>query len=430
MFSSAAASAAPFELMTGVDALKYPGAARMVAPIPGPGFPWTFYDGDRLAGSADTGPGVAFQGIGTPLYPTNHVGAMSFIFRRGSVPIGGPNVVPFMGIEFLGGPRLDLDGNNSNGARSLIPVAGQTPVEIPGSFSFIDLGINVGGGTIAITDFDALGTNEAAPGLQPEIAVTVSNIAGTTPTGAKTGAINPGFDTRLGTLIPFTGNGGLTGVYRIDGLQFEFWNDSIDPNSSSANVLGTFQQFVRARGWLVLRNPNTCAFPTLNGQGLSSTRWPDVNTNSIGQSFNTANGLAGGSAAVGSGIPQDNYSIAGGGVANGNLGAYLDSVVIPNVPASSDAFVYLESAGFGINNSNDPIYSDSVQHDLVVVACQRLSAGDIDGDGDVDAADRSALIGTLLNPAAPKSAQWLRCDVNNDCRVDGDDIPPFLNNQP
>jgi len=43
-------AAAEFELLTGVDAERKPGVDRLVFPVPGPGFPNTFDDGDRLAG--------------------------------------------------------------------------------------------------------------------------------------------------------------------------------------------------------------------------------------------------------------------------------------------------------------------------------------------------------------------------------------------
>lgn len=425
---SLSAAAEPFELLTGVNMQQYPAPSRFVAPVPGPGFPGTFYDGDRLAGLGAAGPMVTFQGVGTPFFATNQFGATSFILRRGAVPVGGPNVVPFMGIEFLGGPLLDLDGDLTNGARSLIPVVGQTPVAIPGSFSVMQLGVDFANNAITIADLDSTGTNEGGPGIQAEISVTLSTIAGTTNSGGKTGAINPGYDTRLGSLTAFTGTGGmLSGVYRIQDLQFEFWNDTLDPNSSTAAVLGTLQQFVRARGWLIVRDSATCSFPTLTGQGLGGTRWPDVNTNNLGQVFTTANGLAGGSATIISGPGQDNFANRPAGLATGDIGAYLDTVVAPLVPASADMFVYLESAGFGINNSNDPIYTDSVQWDLVVTAIERLNAGDLDADGDVDGLDLNTFVATLLNPGAATNLIKLRSDLNNDCRVDGDDISLFLN---
>src|SRR6185295_11583475 len=125
----------------------------------------SFADGDRLAGTSDTGATVVYQGNGTPMYQPNHVGAMSFLFRRGSVPIPGFGELPLMGIDFLGGPLLDLDGDNSNGVRSLVPVAGNPmPVEIPGSNSHVLMSFNFAVGTATLTSIDATGTNEGGPG--------------------------------------------------------------------------------------------------------------------------------------------------------------------------------------------------------------------------------------------------------------------------
>ncbi|MCK6484778.1 MAG: hypothetical protein HUU22_12665 [Phycisphaerae bacterium] len=418
--------ASPFELMTGVDVQRYPGSIRFVTPLPGGGTPRPMFDGDRLAGSADTGPPVSFQGTGTPLFPTNHVGAMSFIFRRGNIPFYGP----FMGIEFLGGPLLDLDGDLNNGVRRLTPIPNTTPVVIPGTYSFIDLTLDVTGGTATVNNLDATGTNEAGPNIQAAIATTVSTIAGTTPTAGQVGPTNPGFDTRSGDITLFTGTGGgLNGVYRIDNLQFEFWNDSIDPNSGTASTLGTLQQFVIARGWYVRRDCQTGQFPTLSGQGLGSTRWPDIDTAHVGQIYNTAHGLAGGMAIISDGVPpNDIYSMNPNGVAlaGGDLGAYLDTVVVPRVAASSPGFVYLESAGFGINNSGDPVFGDTNGWDLVIVAQERTAAGDLDGDGDVDDADRLLFVQALIDPSSVDACVRARADVNGDGASDGSDVQAFL----
>jgi hypothetical protein len=426
--SASVSLAAPFELLTGVDVRNYPGSARSVAPNPGPGSIGTFFDGDRLAGSSDTGPTVVFQGIGTPIRQPNDVGAMSFLFRRGFIPFGLNR--PFMGIEFLGGPLLDLDGDANNAARSLVPVLGGGLVELPGTFSFVDLSFNAAGGTVTVNDFDARGTNETGFGVQAEVGVTLSTIAGTTNDGGKTGPINA-YDTRQGTLTAFTGTGGtLAGVYRIENLAFEFWNDSIDPNSGTAGQLGTLQHFVTLRGWLVLRNPQTCAFPTLAGQGLGGVLWPAVDASQVGNVFNTANMLAEGTAQIAAGVPRDDYSLSPNGTAlagfGGDLGAYLDGVVRPRVAAECDAYVYLEGAGFGINNSGDPIFTDTIAYDLVLVGQQRLPPGDLDGDDAANADDRALFVDVLLNPGAFSGPIRLRADLNNDCNVDGDDIPPFV----
>src|SRR5262245_44539263 len=367
LVSAGSAAAEPFELLTGIDALHYPGSARLVTAMPGPSFPNYFYDGDRLAGTSDTGPIVQFQGIGTPRYQPNYQGALSFFFRRGTIP-AGPNVIALMGIDFLGGPLLDLDGALSNGVRRFTPIANTSPVEIPGSRSGLDLTLDTAGGAIAINNFDATGTNEGGPNVQAEIATTLVTIAGTNPTGGNDGKTNPSFDIRSGTLTP---HASLPNVYRISNLQVELWYDSIDPNSASASTLGTFQHFCTLRGWLVQRNPQTGQFPMLTGQGLGSTLWPAIDTTHVGQVFSTAHGLAGGTAMIRDGAyPGDVYSSTPNGflLSGGDIGQYFDTVVVPHVSANSNAFVYLESIGFGINNSADPIFGDTNGYDLVVVA--------------------------------------------------------------
>lgn len=391
-----------FDLITGVDATHYPGVSRFVSPNPGPGFPGTFGDGDRLAGTSDVGAVVAYVGTGAPFYAPNHIGATSFLFRRGSVPAGPSANVPLIGIEFLGGPLLDLDGDLNNGTRSFVPVSGQTPVEIPGSASFIELGIDHGGGAIQLLDFDATGTNEGGPNIGPGIATTLTTIAGTGPTGAKAGPINPAIDTRSGALTAYAGvSGTLNGVYRVQNLGFEFWEDTIDGNSATADSLGTLQALGSFRGWLIERGANGL-FPTLAGEGLGTTLWPQVDSSRIAQSFNTAHGLFGGTATINAGVSRDQFNASGnGGVAmtdfGGDLGAYLQNVVAPRVPAGSARFIYLESAGFGINNSNDPIFIDSIAYDAVIVAAAR-----------------------------PRCTGYTRCDANCDGSVNNFDIDPFV----
>jgi hypothetical protein len=71
--------ASPFNLVTGSNPTKYPGPNRNVSPSPGPGFPGTFHDGDRLAGTSDVGVTVAYVGLGTPMYAPNHLGSLSFL---------------------------------------------------------------------------------------------------------------------------------------------------------------------------------------------------------------------------------------------------------------------------------------------------------------------------------------------------------------
>ncbi|RIK67342.1 MAG: hypothetical protein DCC65_07285 [Planctomycetota bacterium] len=433
------AAAEPFYLLTGVDVGKYPGTRRNVAPSPGPGFANGFDDGDRLAGTSDTGGDVVYVGIGSPVYPPNHVGAMSFLFRRATVPSFG-FFIPLMGIDYLGGPLLDLDGDNGNGTRSLIPVSGQNHVEIPGSSSFIDLTINIAGGTVTLNDFDASGTAEGAPGFDGRIAVTLITIAGTTPTGGKTGAINPSIDTRLGTLTPFSGGGALTGVYRVENLGYELWYDSISPDTGTPDDLGTLQHLGTFRGWLVQRDCATGLFPTLAGQGLGSTQWPTIDQSQIGLTHNTAINVFGTTATIAKGSSPDNfatgddYTVGDNGLAcadfGGDIGAYLDNVVVPHLDANAGAFVYLEGAGFGINNSGDPVFSDTIGYDVVMVAQSVAPAqivGDIDGSGAIDFDDAEAMADVLLDATPPSGCDAARADINGDDAVDALDVQGLVN---
>jgi len=386
-----------YHLIIGVDAGLWPGEERDVAPVPGPCCESTLYDGDRLAGNLPAGPTVVFQGSGTPMYDPNEFGSLSFTFRRGSVPFFN-NLYPLQGVDFLGGPLLDLDGDLENGARSLVPVSGETAVAIPDSSSFIDLLIDIAGGEVTLVNFDATGTNEGGPGISAQTATTLTLLAGMSTNGVPGDPINEEVDTRVGVLTAFTGaSTTLTGVYRIEEFGFEFWQDTLLSTSASADTLGTFQFLGAFRGWLVKRDPQTRQFPSLTGEGLGSALWPMVDTSGIGQTFNTANGLAGGSATIRSGITtgsppnqtEDDFTAPGnGGTGPTALGSYLDDVVVPQVDALSDSFVYLEAAGFGINNSGDPIFNDTASYDLLVIAQQApVVDGDYDGDDDADLHD-------------------------------------------
>lgn len=358
-----------FELVTGVAPQSSPDGGRVVAPsgAPANGIPGTFLDGQRLGGTPGAA-AVSYQGTGTPMFSTNQFGSLSFMFRRGSVPINaGPAVLqlPVMSIDYLGGPLIDMDGDTANGSRSLVPVANQTPVTLPGTRSFVDL--SFGAGSVTLNNFDATANNEGSAGFGPEIATTVNTIAGTQPDGSLTGAINPGIDTRSGA----TSATGVTGVTRIDNLGYEMWQDSINPASSTASDLGTLQFLGSLGGFLIERDANG-NFPTLTGQGLGSTLWSAVDTSEVGNTFAAASGVSP-FATIASGVTNDDFTVAGNGGQpltdfGGDLGAYLDQVVIPNIDPLSESFVYLESAGFGINNSFDPVFGDTVGYDVVLIA--------------------------------------------------------------
>lgn len=356
-----------FQLVTGVGAGTQPGAFRVVTSTSGGnGF---FQDGQRLGGTPSSVP------IPSPNPPINYIqnpnqyGSLSFMFRRGSIDFGGPSATPFVSVDYLGGPLLDLDGDLNNGSRSLVPVNGQSAVAIPGSTSYLDL--SFGGGQVSLNNFDANGNNAGAGPASPDQLITVNTLAGTSPTGALGSAINPSIDDRTGTASAFLGNSGtLAGVTQIDDLGYEFWQDTISENSSSADELGTAQYLGELRGWKIERDING-NFPTMAGEGLGSTIWPSVNTSEVGNSFNNAIGA--GTSTITDGTIRDMFSDPGnGGLAltdfGGDLGAYLDHIAATAIDPLSQSFVYFESAGFGINNPADPVFLDSSGWDVVLIA--------------------------------------------------------------
>lgn len=417
-------------LLGGVNQGNYPGAARVVVPIPGPGAPGTFYDGDRLAGTANDGPAVVYQGVGTPLYPPNDFGALSFMYRRGSVPIGGPNRLPFMGIDFLGGPRLDLDGDGDNGSRTLIPIPDVTPVELPGDTSFIELNVSTGGGVIQLLNADMTGTNEGGPGITPGAATVLVTLAGADESGNPGAAINPSVDTRTGTLTPVIRSGVNVLAHRVDNLGFELWQDSIDTNSSTAFALGTFQYFGRFRGFVIQRDPQTGQFPTLAGH-LGTSLWPTVDVSLAGSALNIPAALGGGTATIASGSGGDVYTAPNnGGLAladfGGDLGAYLDAVATPLVPGNAYRYVYLESAGAGINNSLDPVFLDTIGYDVVLIAAT-VCPGDVNGNGTVDQADLAALL-AAYNLSDGDAGFDPNADFDQSGTVDQADLAALLSN--
>lgn len=351
------AQADRFELLTGVDAGLAPGGPRFVTSQLGNSVP--FFDGDRLAGSGAATP-TTWQGSTAPLYNPNQFGSLSFMFRRGSVsvPFPQPSQFPIQAIEYLGGPRLDLDGNLGNG-RDLARPVGATPAAIPGIQSFIDLGIDRGNNTLSLNELDATGTNAGAQGLSGDFGVTTNVLAGTGVDGSQNGAINPGFDTRNGTLTDLG-----PGITQISDLGYEFWQDGISESATPATEqLGSFQYLGGMRGWLIERD-GMGNFPTLTGQ-LGATLWPTINTNDVGAVINRSSF---GTDTITDGVPNDQFSLSPEGLPTGDLGAYLDSVVIPLLDPNAQSFVYLEASGFGTSNSADPVFNATNGYDVVLIA--------------------------------------------------------------
>jgi hypothetical protein len=416
------ARADEYQLLIGADKLHWPGPIRQVSPTMVGCCASDFGDADRLAGNLPAGPVVDYLGNGTPLYDPNEFGSLSFLFRRGVFPDWSGSY-PWQGVDFLGGPLLDLDGSNSNATRSLIPIPNKTAVEIPGRTSYIELNFNKPLGYVSLINLDATGTNEGGIFIGPGIATTVNVIAGTDVDGSvDLPKPNPTLDTRVGTLVAHT-TGGLTTVWKADNLGYEFWQDTVLLESGTADTLGTFQFLGRMSGWLIERNPATGQFPTLAGKGLGTTPWPRVDTAMVGQNVNTAHGLVGGTGTIGRYYPGiDDFAAPGtGGTGPVDLGVYFDTVIVPRISPLSDGFVYLQSAGYGLNNSADPLYIDSISYDAVFIAqraprlnlrnyaaFQRcasapgIAAGcagyDFDADGDVDLGDYPTVAHLLVGP--------------------------------
>ena len=411
------AFAVPFELLTGVDEGRWPGPGRTVVPVAGGGNsqPGTFYDDDRLAGVGTQGPTITFIGTGQPLLAPNEFGALSFVFKRSSVPLGNGQF-PYMGIDFLGGPLLDLDGNAGDATRSLIPVDGENAVVIPETTSIIDLAIDTDLGAVDLLTFDATGTSEGGPGVSWKVGNTVNVMAGTGPDTTETGPINPLIDTRLGFVTQHVALNGATNIWRIEDLGYEFWQDTLLDNSASADELGTFQFLGAFSGWYVKRDPITREFPTLTGAGIGQTPWPAVGTNGLGETFTTPPGFPAPTATITSGWPADMFDAPNnGGSGSTDLGSYFDNVVIPTVSPFSDGFVYLESIGFGINNSGDPVYLDSIGYDIVIIAQEEKST---------DLWDYAGLQRCMSTPMAVECAPF---DFDDDADIDSDDYVSFEN---
>lgn len=350
----ATARADRFELMTGIDAGMAPGSPQIVSSQSGTMSFGPFLDGDRLAGSGAATP-VSWMGSPTPgpIYSPNQFGAFSFMFRRGSF-----NTAPIQSIDYLGGPRLDLDGDLGNGQRSLARPIGATPAPIPGTQSYIDLGIDRNTNTLSLDGFDATGTNTGSPGLSGDFGVTTNVIAGTQVDDSQTGAINPSIDSRNGTLSNLG-----PGITQINNLGYEFWQDGIAESATpSTEKLGSFQYLGSMRGWLIERD-GSGNFPTLTGQ-LGGTLWPAVDMTDVGTMINRSSF---GTDTITDGQPGDPFSFTPGGLATSDLGAYLDNVVIPALDPNAQRFVYLESAGIGTSNSADPVFKPTNGYDVVLI---------------------------------------------------------------
>jgi hypothetical protein len=156
-----------------------------------------------------------------------------------------------------------------------------------------------------------------------------------------------------------------------------------------------------------------------------------VDTSGLGETINTACGSVP-TVVIGDGPAADKFTAPGeGGLPltdfGGDLGAYLDAMVVPLIDSASPSFVYLQSAGFGINNSSDPIYFDSVGYDIVIIAEQAFEPdGDFDGDGDVDLADYGGFQRCFTGPGAGSIAPGCeRVDFDSDVDVDLDDYAEF-----
>ncbi len=363
-FAPGSALADQYQLLTGVDPGMTPGPARNVFSVAG--VPGNFTDGDRLAGTLSPTESAAWQGNDSPLIAPNAHGSLSFMFRRGTFGLAPGVQLPIMGVDYLGGSLLDLDGDLGNGVRILTPQFDDQnqPIPaaiIPNTTSHIDL--SFGPGAVTLDNFDATATNSGSSGLDAGFGVTVNTMAGTQPDTSQTGPINPGIDSRQGTTALFA-----PGVTQISNLGFEFWQDSLGP-STTADTLGTLQYLGDLGGWLIERDINGNV-PTLTGLGLGSTAWPGVDVTQVGNTFAAS---AGGTGTILDGVAGDPFSAAGnGGLAltefGGDLGAYLDNVVIPQVDNLSQSFIYLESAGFGINNSVDPVFGNTNGYDVVLIA--------------------------------------------------------------
>lgn len=352
-----------FELLTGVDHGLAPGGARFVTSQLGQSVP--FFDGDRLAGTAGTTPTAWLGNAPAPFYSTNQFGSLSFMFRRGTLraEIPGPQPqslqIPIQAIEYLGGPRLDLDGDLNNGQRSLARPVGATPAPISGIGSYIDLGIDRTAATLSLDGFDATGTNAGSDDLSSAFGVTTNVLAGTQSNGAQTGAINPTFDTRQGGLTDIA-----PGITRVNDLGYEFWQDGIAESSTpETELLGSFQYLGGMRGWMIERD-GVGNFPALTGL-LGGTLWSTINTADLGAVINTPSG---GTATILDGAPDDQFSLSPEGLPTGDLGAYLDQVVVPLIDPAAQRFVYLESSGIGNSNSIDPVFKPTNGYDVVLIA--------------------------------------------------------------
>jgi hypothetical protein len=188
--------------------------------------------------------------------------------------------------------------------------------------------------------------------------VTTNVLAGTQSNGTLTGAINPAFDTRQGMLTDIA-----PGITRVNDLGYEFWQDGIaESPTPETELLGSFQYLGGMRGWIIERD-GMGNFPSLTGQ-LGGTLWSAINTTDLGAVINTPSG---GTATILDGAPDDPFSLTPEGLPTGDLGAYLDSVVVPLIDPAAERFVYLEASGIGNSNSPDPVFKPTNGYDVVLI---------------------------------------------------------------
>ncbi|MEM7245331.1 MAG: hypothetical protein AAF533_08300 [Acidobacteriota bacterium] len=346
--------------------------ANLADTDPGPS---DVYRGDRLTGTDDDlAPADEAPAQETILLP-NEFGSFSFAISPllpqpfADMPFinFGPSAV---GVGYLGGPRLDLDGDAAP-PRSFVPVLDEmgdavTPAILPGIGSYLTL--SLGDSDVEVVEMDITRTSDV--GLQDF--------------GVGVGVLG---DDRAAGSLSSTAFG-----QRIDGLFFEWYEDDISANASGAAWLGAFQRFGNYDGWIIERD-GSGDFPTLAGLGLSS-RFPDANPGDVGTVAARVPESLFGPVAVIEGlefvvppVPVPPATPRGADLAGlgGDFGLYIDTVVAPAVPDDCDYILVLQSVGYGINNTFDPVFGSTIGYDDVFFAAGKnagsISGGTCDGGG-------------------------------------------------